>query len=176
MKALAFALVAFAAVPGLAGQQRRAPVTEPTEPGRPAVSLLAGPSWYDLSGTGSAFAAALRVDVPSGRILIIEPGVGFLRYENSTSGTVSYILPELSLQVQAPSKAVRPYIGGGLGFSEFLSGRGSTYATLHATAGLRFDASHDWGGRAEIRARSIKPFTGESIDLLVGITRRLRSR
>src|SRR5262245_15647174 len=141
MRSAAFALAAILAVPGLAGQQRRAPADGPTEPARPAVSVLAGPSSYDLSGTGTAFAAALRVDVPSGRILIIEPGVGFLRYKNSPSETVSYILPELSLQVQAPSRVVRPYLGGGIGFSEFLSGRGSTYATLHATAGLRLDAS-----------------------------------
>ena len=155
------------------------PRAEPqeNESRRTAISVLAGPSPYDLNGTGTGFAAALRVDVPVGRVLIVEPGIGFFRYRPGTSsGSISYLLPEVSLQLQAPSKGLRPYIGGGAGFSEFLSGRGSTFATLHATAGLRLDVGPDWGGRAEVRLRSIDPFVGSTTDLLIGLSRRLRSR
>ena len=144
---------------------------------RTAISLLAGPSPYDLNGTGTGFAAALRVDVPVGRVLIVEPGIGFFRYRPTTgSSSISYLLPEVSLQLQAPSRVVRPYIGGGAGFSEFLSGRGSTFATLHAAAGIRLDVGPDWAGRAEARLRSIDPFVGTTTDLLIGLSRRLRGR
>jgi hypothetical protein len=164
--------LALAQVPALDAQLRRPAERRPSEPRRPAVALLAGPSPYDLAGTGTGFAAALRFDFPSGRLLVFEPGIGFFRYENQSGDRITYLLPELSVQIQVPSGAVRPYVGGGIGFSEFLSGRGSTFVTLHAATGLRVDLGADWGLRGEWRLRSIDPFTGNTSDLLLGVSRR----
>jgi hypothetical protein len=176
MKAPLLVLVALAIASRADGQLRRPVDERRSESGRTAISVLAGPSPYDLAGTGTGFAAAVRVDVPSGRILIIEPGVGFFRYRNDADRTVSYILPELSLQVQVPSRVVRPYAGAGVGFAEFLSGRGTTFATLHAAGGVRIDLGSVWGIRGEVRLRAIDPFKGNTTDLTAGITRKLGRR
>jgi hypothetical protein len=142
---------------------------------RSAVSFMAGPSSYDLAGTGTGFAGTVRFDAPSGRVVIFEPGVTFFHYTGEFGNGITYVIPEVSVQVQAPSRSVRPYIGAGAGFAEFLSGRGSTLAALHVTGGLRIDAGPNWGGRGEIRLRSIDPFKGNTTDLLVGVMRRLGS-
>jgi hypothetical protein len=56
--------LALASAPDLDAQLRR-PSERRDERGRSAVSFMAGPSPYDLAGTGTGFAAAIRVDVPA---------------------------------------------------------------------------------------------------------------
>ncbi len=157
-----------------AQMRRRAPPSD-EESTRSAVSFMAGPSSYDLAGTGTGFAGTIRVDAPSGKFLIFEPGVTFFHYTSDVGNAINYIIPEVSIQVQAPSRTVRPYVGVGAGFSEFLSGRGSTLATLHVTGGIRLDAGRSWGARGEVRLRSIDPFKGNTTDLLFGVMRRIGS-
>lgn len=142
---------------------------------RPALAVLGGPAPYDLAGTGTGGFGALRIEFPSGRYFVIEPGVSVFRYRSQLDEAITYILPELSVQAQVPGGALRPYAGGGIGFSEFLSGRGSNDLTLHAVGGFRADVANGWGLRAEARLRSIDPFAGSTVDLGFGITRRLRS-
>jgi len=156
-------------------QLRRPQVSDDDEPTRSAVSFMAGPSSYDLAGTGTGFAGTVRFDAPSGRVLIFEPGVTFFHYTGEFGNGITYVIPELSIQIQAPVRNVRPYIGAGAGFTEFLSGRGSTLAALHLTGGVRIDAGPTWGGRGEIRLRSIDPFKGNTTDLLVGLMHRIGS-
>ena len=139
----------------------------------PSVSLMAGPSHYDLAGTGTGFVAALRFDVPSGRIFLVEPGVTFFRYRSAFGDRISLVLPEISLLVEPPHGSIRPYAGVGAGFSEYLSGRGTTFGTLHATAGLRVNIGPRYGVRAEIRARSIDPFSQSTTDFTFGFSKRL---
>jgi hypothetical protein len=157
-------------------QRNRAPGSSLPERNRPAVSVLAGASPYDLSGTGTAIFGSLRYDVPWGRLVIIEPGLTVLRYENQFDENITYLLPEVSAHVQVPSGPVRPYLGGGLGFTEFLSGRGGSELTLHAAAGVRVLLTDNWGIRGEARLRSIDPFVGNTFDLGLGFIRRLGVR
>lgn len=140
----------------------------------PAVSLLAGPSSYNLSGTGTALTAAVRFDVPTGRWFIIEPGIGFFRYRTRFGQTIKYLLPEIGFQFQPGRGAVRPYVGVGAGFSEYLTGPGASPGTVHAAAGLRVGVTRNYGIRGEIRVRGLDPFSGQRMtDLSVGLTKRL---
>lgn len=140
----------------------------------PAVSFLAGPSPYDLSGAGTGFAAAIRFDIPSGRVFIIEPGFGFFRYRTRFGQTISYLLPEISLQFQPARGTIRPYLGVGAGFSEYLTGPGASPGTVHAAAGLRVGVTRDYGFRGEVRLRGLDPFHGGHMtDVVVGLTKRL---
>jgi hypothetical protein len=116
---------------------------------------------------------ALRFDLPSSKYLIFEPGLAVFRYRSQADVVITYLLPEVSLQVQAPPGPVRPYLGGGIGYSEFLSGRGQNEVTLHAAVGLRLDLGGAWGFRGEARLRSIDPFHGNTFDLGLGLARRL---
>lgn len=140
----------------------------------PAVSFLAGPSSYDLSGRGTAVAAAVRFDVPTGRLFIIEPGIGFFRYRTRFGQTIKYLLPEISFQLQPGRGAVRPYVGVGAGFSEYLTGPGASPGTVHAAAGVRVAVTGNYGFRGEVRIRGLDPFSGQRMtDLSVGVSKRL---
>ena len=61
----------------------------------------------------------------------------------------------------------------GAGFSEYLSGRGTTYGTLHAAAGVRINLGEHYGARFEVRARSIDPFSQSTTDFTFGFMKRL---
>ncbi|MEO8452024.1 MAG: outer membrane beta-barrel protein [Gemmatimonadota bacterium] len=140
----------------------------------PAISVMAGPSHYDLSETGTALAAGLRLDIPSGRSMIVEIGATYLKFQPSQGPKVKYLLPEVSLQYVLPGAAIRPYVGGGIGEGEFLSGPGTSKFTMHATGGVRAMIANGWGLRGEFRARSVDPFRGHTLDLSFGVLKRFR--
>jgi len=166
-------LVGALSATGLRAQLRRREQGRPDRPPRPGVSLVGGPTSYDLSGTGTAGIGQLRIDGPVSRILVIELGLGVFSYRAQFSDRVTHLVTDVSLQAQLPRGPVRPYLGAGGGFAEYLSGRGSTLGTLHAAAGVRGDVGGSWGLLGEIRARSVDPFTGSMLDFVVGIRRRL---
>jgi len=141
------------------------------------MSLMAGLGKFDLgeSGSGNGFAAGFGISIPSGRYFLVEPGIGFFRYTSAFGEHIAYILPEVSLQVQAPWRSVRPYLGVGGGFSEYSSGRGTTYGTLHAAGGVRVRIAGGYGLRAEVRTRSIDPFRLTTTGFLLGFTWRVGS-
>lgn len=138
---------------------------------RAAVAVLLGGSSYDFVETGTGLTGALRFEIPSGRWMVIEPGLSVFSYETSVGDRLSYLLPEISFQFQPVSGAVRPYVGVGAGFTEYLSGRGATFATLHAAAGLRARINETWGLRGDVRLRSVDPFARSMFDWMVGVTR-----
>lgn len=141
-----------------------------------SVDFMVGATRYDIDRVATGIAGAVRLGIPSGRIFVIEPGIGFFRYENQLGETISYLLPEVSIQVEPPRGTIRPYFGIGAGFTEFLSGRGSTYATMHAATGVRVALTEGWGFRGDIRARTIDPFRQSTLDFTVGVSKRLGSQ
>ncbi len=156
----------------LQGQIREREDRRPSRPSgrQPAVSLSAGPSAYDLGGSGTGFAAALRFDIPSGRRFIIEPGMGFLRYTGPTAARLNFMLPEISFQFSPSASSTRPYLGAGVGLAEFASGPAAGRGTVHAVAGLRLLLAGKFGVRAEGRYRIYDPLgsTGTMLDLGAG--------
>jgi hypothetical protein len=164
------------------------------------VGLLAGPAEYDLNGTGWSWAAAARVDLPVGRMLIVEPGLGFFTYQVQTAEPLfagaehrgasflavprppdaepvrsSMLLPEISLQLQYPGHRVRPYIGIGGGGAFPVQGSGGSDVTVHGALGLRAALGHSWTLRGEGRARNISGFAANNsiVEILLGVNRQL---
>ena len=137
------------------------------------VGIAAGPTPYDLSGTGTALGAGIRAPWQVQAWLIIEPGVGFLSYESQFADRTSYLFPELSVQGQFRLGRARPFLGGGVGGALVVQGEGETVETLHAVVGSRIDVSPDWVISGEIRVRAVQPWTGNTADFLVGVSRRI---
>jgi len=162
---LVFTLALTAGPSSAIGQGGRAP----TE-----TALILGPSPYDLSGTGTGFAANLGIAVPMLRqALILEPSLGIFTYSSQFGNRTHWLFPELGLQAQAHLGGVRPYLGGGIGAgTEGLSGPARWQVTLHGVAGLRVHLGGRWGMRGEMRVRSVDPFHGNTVDFGVGITHR----
>jgi hypothetical protein len=135
---------------------------------RLALSLLVGPAPYDLAGTGTGGSGRLGLSwSPAGRVVILEPSLGVL----AASGN-NLLVPELSLEAEAGRGRFRPYVGAGAGAAWAFDGNGPAWrATLHALVGVRLALPPGWGLRAELRARSVDPWTGEAVDLGVGFTR-----
>jgi hypothetical protein len=139
-------------------------------------TLAAGASRYDIAITGTTWVAAMRSPVMAGRAVVVEPGITFFTYLNQINRRTNLLLPELSIQGSPLQGRFRPYLGGGIGFSTYLSGPNRNDLTLHAVAGARFVMSNTWALTAETRARTIDPFTNHTIDFTVGFTRASRGR
>src|SRR6185436_20240431 len=74
------------------------------QPDRPVgqVSLIAGPSPYDLSGVGTSFAVNLGFAWrPLRRVLVVEPSLGYFRYDAQFGSKQTWFFPELSVQGEA---------------------------------------------------------------------------
>lgn len=134
----------------------------------PVITLVAGAMQYDLRGTGTAPLLGVRVDVPGTRLIIFEPGLTYSWYVDGAD-RVSWLIPEAQVQFQASLARVRPYVGfgGGVAWSKDAEDNRSE-AMLSLALGTRFGSVVGWGGRGELRLRSIK-----SLD---GIDRRLDPR
>ena len=87
LKALPLVLAALLVAPRTSAQEPR-PVT---------LSLAAGPSIYDLSGTGTSFAIAGQGAWEVLPAVLIEPGLTYFTYETQFADRVSYLFPELSV-------------------------------------------------------------------------------
>jgi len=138
----------------------------------PVVAVLAGPSPYDLSGVGTGFAAAIRLDFQLFQLIIVEPGLGWFRYRTQDGSLETHLLPELSLQAQARLGPLRPYLGGGAGLA-FISPGDWSYTTLHGAAGVRLTLAPRWLLRAEFRLRTEGPGAGNMGDIGLGAAYRL---
>jgi hypothetical protein len=134
---------------------------------RPELSLLLGPAPYDLGGTGTGGAGRLGVSWGLADRVVLEPSLGVF----AASGN-NMFLPEVSLELAAGRGRFRPYLGAGAGAAWAFDGNGSAWrATLHAMVGARVGFPGGWGLRAELRARTVDPWTGETVDFGVGVTR-----
>lgn len=160
----AVALLVLAAGP-MAAQQGGGPPSE--------TALLAGPSSYDLSGTGTSFAANLSSTVRlAGRVLLFSPNFGYFTYRTQFGSRRHFLFPEAGFQLQAPMGRFRPYLGAGAGVGiDTQGGPSQLDFTLHAAAGFRLRVRGDWGVRGELRVRSVDPFHGNTADFGIGITR-----
>jgi hypothetical protein len=134
------------------------------------LNLLAGPSSYDLAGTGTSLAVAGHVTWFWLPALAIEPGVTYFTY-NAYS---TLVFPELSVQAAIPRGPFRPYLGGGVGLTIPASGGGGTHRSLHAVVGVRVPLGNTaWLLRGEFRPRSPHQWGSVTADLMFGIGRRI---
>jgi hypothetical protein len=102
---------------------------------------------------------------------VVEPGLTFFTYRSQFSERTSLLLPEISLQGELVLGRLRPFLGGGAGGSLGLSGAGGSGATLHAVGGARVDLSRAWTMLGQMRVRAVRPWTGHTVDFLLGVSR-----
>lgn len=135
-----------------------------------------GASPYDLDGTGTGIVLGPQADLALNNVLLAELSaivfdhsrdVDFLGQE--ASERTRLLLPELSLQAQATVGRFQPYIFAGGGAAIRLNGFVDGGGTLHAGLGTRLVVGEHTLLRFEARARSIRPWAGETVDLTGGI-------
>jgi hypothetical protein len=140
------------------------------------VSLIAGATQFDLSGTGTTAIVGARGDVELNRWFLGELGFSAIRPTEQFRSRSTYVFPEVQLQAQLPLTIVRPYVGGGIGFTTaFARGAGSaTTRTATLASGLRVLLPRTrTTARAELRVRGIgDKFTGATADWTFGLGRR----
>jgi hypothetical protein len=143
--------------------------------GRLAVEVAAGPSPYDLSGTGTGTAGGAFLAWRPARGLVVEPGLTVFHYRSQSGGGRTHLFPELSVQGELVLGSFRPFLGAGAGATVGLTGAGTTAATLHAVGGARVDLSPSWGLLGQLRIRAVRPWTGNTADFLFGVSRALQA-
>jgi hypothetical protein len=143
--------------------------------GRLALTLAAGPSPYDLSGTGTGTAGGAFLAWRPVHGLIVEPGIGVFGYTSQFDESTVLLFPEVSVQGELTLGSFRPFLGGGAGWSLGVSGFREQVATLHAVGGARVDLGSDWGLLGELRIRAVRPWTGNTADFLFGVSRSLQA-
>jgi hypothetical protein len=142
--------------------------------GRPSVSLTAGISEYDLSGTGDTLFVALRAQFPLNSFLLVEPGLGYMKYVTQGGDARTHWFPEVQLQAELSIRRVRPYLGAGIGASYVSQdGQNETELTLSGAGGVRVDVGAGWGAGGELRVRAVDPWTGTTADFGLAVRRRL---
>ena len=123
------------------------------------VSVAAGASQFDASGTGTAPIAAVRAAAPLvGRWILGEISLSYASLDEQFSAINTRVgVGEAQLQAQLPATRVRPYIGLGGGWLHYFNnaaGRPATTPTVSASAGLRIPISPSVLVRGELRLRS----------------------
>ena len=125
------------------------------------VSVAAGVSQFDASGTGTAPLAAVRAAAPLvGRWMLGEISLSYASLDEQFSTTNTRVgVGEAQLQAQLPATRVRPYMGLGGGWLHYFNnsaGRSATTPTVSGSAGLRVPVSSSVLVRGELRLRSWK--------------------
>lgn len=151
-----------------AGAQVNSAVT--AGPHNKTISLIAGVSQFDLSGTGMAPIVGARADMEINRWFVGEVGFTAMRPLEQFGQRATYILPELQLQAQLPLSVVRPYLGLGAGAS-FAQ---ETERTVAVAGGARvLLPGTSTALRAELRVRGIRgDFSGSMAEWTLGVGRR----
>jgi hypothetical protein len=139
-----------------------------------AIAVGAGPAPYDLSGTGTGASGAVLLAWMPLRGLVLEPGVTVFTYRSQFDERTTLLFPELSIQGELPLGRIRPFLGGGAGGAFVAGGSGETVATLHAVGGVRIAIGNAWGALGEMRIRAVRPWTGNTVDFVFGVSRTIR--
>lgn len=134
-----------------------------------AVALVGGVSQFDLSGTGTTGVLGLRGELSAKRWLVFEAGLTAFRPDEQFGQQRTYVIPEIQVQAQVPSRSFRPYVGLGVG-SLLASGNSDARRALSAAAGTRIVIPETrFNVRAELRVRGIgESFSGAIAEWTVG--------
>lgn len=122
------------------------------------ISFSAGAADFDLTGSGVTPTVALRADAELTPWLVGELGVSALRPNEELPARLTYVVPELQLQLQRRAGRVRPYLGAGGGWFYAIGPNRARRSALSASAaaGVRLDLRDlRFGLRAEARVRGI---------------------
>lgn len=134
------------------------------------ICFSAGPSFYDLSGTGTGIELDTGFSLrPTSRILVIEPSVAFFTYERDGGERSRWLFYEVSFQAEGRAGRFRPYAGAGFGggLETVGSDRQSDFV-VHLAGGTRIDFGDGYLARVELRLRGIDPWNGSTAFLGFG--------
>lgn len=133
-----------------------------------SVTLAAGASTYDLSGTGTSWVASARVDGDLAPTLRWQAGVGLFRYESQSDRQVTLVMPEAGVEWHPPLGVVPLYLGAGAGFAAQSAGQEDD-PTLYAALGLDVPVAPSATLRPELRLRAVDPWVGVLADFSLGV-------
>lgn len=137
-----------------------------------SITAATGVMDFDLSGTGQAWSGAARAARALTDHLAVEVGASFAQ-PTQDFGRSTFIAPEAHLQYHWRAGRVRPFAGGGIGFSHVRADlvRNETDFTWSAAGGARIDLSPRLSLVGEMRVRGIEvDFTGSTAEWVGGIT------
>jgi hypothetical protein len=145
-------------------------------PGQWGVGVKIGASPYDLDGTGTGMVLGPQADLVLNKVFLGELSVTVFDHftevdfaGQEASERTRLLLPEVSLQAQMTLGRFQPYLFAGGGAAVRLNGFVDGGGTLHAGLGTRVAVGPHTLLRFEGRARSIRPWAGETVDLTAGI-------
>jgi hypothetical protein len=167
------AAMACGAAPALRGQGA---------PPRPVVvGIAVGPTPHRFSSgatrdgpassIGTGFIAGLRVSVPVGPVVVIEPSAALYWYLPPTGGQREMFLLDCNVHGELAAFGVRAFGGGGVGTVEPWPS-GGIHVSANAAVGARLDIARPWSARVEARWRTIQ-YLGTSREYTFGIGLRL---
>lgn len=132
---------------------------------------------YDLSGTGTAAALAVRATRDLSPSVRLEFGAAIARPEQQLVGTSTLFLPEVQLQYRWNLGRVAPYVGGGIGAALVKWSLLSDWdATLAAAAGTDVRITDRLAVTGEFRLRGHEwRATGTTAEFSAGLSWRLPS-
>lgn len=121
------------------------------------VTVSAGATVFDHSGSGTTGIYTLRGDWPLYPAILLEGGVGYAR-RNGAGGVGNVFLPDLQAQLQGTSGPFSPYVGlgAGLAIESRTNGSGSgVWFSPSFSAGLRVALTQGAGLRFEARLHGV---------------------
>lgn len=135
-----------------------------------ALSVSAGATTYDLSGTGTSGTAAVRGELPITPAIDFQLGTGFFWYGTQGDDQVAMLLPEMGLLARVPVP-IPLHFGLGVGHTVGVKGNQDDDATLYVAAGLELEDRGGWAVRPELRVRAVDPWVGTMADFTLGVRR-----
>jgi hypothetical protein len=145
-------------------------------PGQWGAGIRIGASPYDLDGTGTGIVFGPQADLVLNKVLLTELSIMVFDHSSTVdvlgqdgSERTRLLLPEVSLQAQTTIGRFQPYVLVGGGAAIRLNGFVDGGGTLHTGLGTRLIVGTHTVLRFEARARSIRPWTGETVDFTAGI-------
>jgi hypothetical protein len=131
---------------------------------------------YDLSGTGSAAALAVRTSHDLSSNVRLEVGALFARPDQQF-GPSTLFMPEVQLQYRWNTGRFTPFAGGGIGAALARSDFGSEWdPTLSVSVGTNFRLTESLGVTGQFRLRGHEwRSTGTTAEVSAGLAFRLPS-
>ena len=120
--------------------------------------------------------SAVRVGIPVSSRITIEPGVTVGGLGSRRGGAYPMLIPEVQVQARWSAGSIQPFVGVGVGAFFDLRGnrQGSNLSStmISGVIGASSRLNSKWNAQAELRARGIDQFRGNTVELTAGVSRR----
>lgn len=138
---------------------------------RTTLSIAAGASFFDLSGTGAAPMVAVRGGLPLGSLFALDGGVVAAWPAQQFKAFNTLLIPEVGMELHLPTR-VAPYLGADVGRAmNFRRGLADAHDISYSAAlGTRVWITERRGLVGEFRLRGLgQRFTGSEAEFTLGM-------